>query len=149
MSEIPHIVFGQSRFIRWTLLPVAVLALATIALCGDGRNDDWVATGITIFLELILVLLIVALAMPKSAHWAGRAVCGMVFIAYVIYLIAELIEDPGTLWPTARRSTSCAFNAALGLLIIGTPALIYALSAPRPVARADDGSDSSPTAKSQ
>jgi len=128
MSEIPAIVFGRSPFVRWTLLPVAILALLSIALSGGGGRDDALATGVTLFVELILVLLIVALAMPKSAHWAGRAVCGMVFLAYVTYLVVELIEDPQSLWPTARRSTSCAFNAAMGLLVIGTPALIYALT---------------------
>ena len=89
--------------------------------------------------NLALALLAAAMAAPVRCHWAGRALAGLVFLSYVAYLVHELSEPSGTGF-TLRRSASSAFNAFVGLLVIGWPSLTYALRA-RPAADEEHAAD--------
>ena len=92
---------------------------------------------IVILIEGALALLALAMIAPRRCAWAGRVLCGLVFLAYVGYLGLELWEDPGSIRDVGRRSESTAGNALLGLIVIGLPALAFALGW-RPRGRAGD-----------
>ena len=50
---------------------------------------------------------------------------------FVAYLASELWTDPDGLFRSSSRSESNAINALLGTVIIGLPALSYAVTGPR------------------
>ena len=64
---------------------------------------------------------------------AARALCALVFLAYVAYVIDMGVSRPDSFWPpTARQSESTGYNAVCGLVAIGLPALLFAFYRRRP-----------------
>jgi len=125
MSEFGKTVFRGSTFLRWTLGPIAVLSACGFA----ALQSDWEGLRAVLFvgIEVALVLLALVAFAPHRFHWAGRALAGMVFFAYVAYLVDMALTKPDSFWPPSRRSATTGFNSALGLLVIGYPSLKYAL----------------------
>ena len=117
--------FGGSRFLRWTLFAVATLAFVLMAAVPYDWSPKTVVA--VVLIEGALALLALAMIAPRRCAWAGRVLCGLVFLAYVWYLGLELREDPGSIRDVGRRSESSAGNALLGLIVIGLPALAFAL----------------------
>jgi len=121
----PEHFFISTPFIRWTLIPVLLLFAVSIPL----MMDEWTLGGALAVMGLstTAVLYAAALAWPGRLRWASRAVAGMVFVFYAIYAVDQwfLSDTPFRLVePTSNASPR---NALLGLVIIGLPALIYAL----------------------
>jgi hypothetical protein len=56
--------------------------------------------------------------------------CGLVFIPYAAYIVSEYLTPTGPAF-TARRSAASLGNALCGLVVIGLPALVYAIRSPR------------------
>jgi hypothetical protein len=69
--------------------------------------------------------MIFALYNPKRFHWAGRGATGVVFLAFLAYLIDEIAS--GHSWHFGHHSEPSPLNALLGILIIGVPCLRYTL----------------------
>lgn len=112
------------RFMFWCLLPwlLAFLILMPLLIPWSFRSLAIIAS-----LEIMAALLLIGLYDSVRFGWALRFVAFMVFLAYVAYLVAMLIESGGQIEFTWRRAKSSAFNAILGLFMIGLPALGYAL----------------------
>jgi len=125
MSDFGKTVFGGSTFLRWTLGPIAVLSACAFA----ALQSDWQGRRAVLFvgIEVALVLLALVAFAPHRFHWAGRALAGMVFFAYIAYLVGMALTKPDSFWPPSRRSATTGFNSVLGLLVIGYPSLKYAL----------------------
>ena len=125
MSGTFKALFGGSRFVRWTLLPCIVAAALVIGLDMDVWRSEraWIYACV----EAALVLLYLAIGWPEHYHWAGRVLCGGVFLAYAGYLVYEFWLHPEGLQPTVSRSRPSAWNAIRGLIAFGLPSLWYAL----------------------
>jgi hypothetical protein len=125
IERVDPIFFG-SPFLRWSLgITAFVSALGFAFLMTDLRGLGLVAG---IAFEAVLVLLFLAMLSPARCLWAARGVCAIVFLAFVAYAVDMAIRAPGTFWPpTARRSESTGYNALCGLLVIGLPALLFAV----------------------
>jgi H+/Cl- antiporter ClcA len=117
--------FGGSRFLFWSLSPFLLLfALVTALLVPDWTSLRGLLAAVLIAAALLLTL---QLYDGTRFHWAGRVLAGIVFSAYVAYLIEELVTE-GMASLSPRSSGASAFKAVLGLLIIGIPAALYAFS---------------------
>ena len=73
------------------LAPVLLLFIVLTAFF----HPQWSlgTTGIIGGLDVLAVLMIFALYSPKRFHWAGRAATGLVFLAFLIYLMDEIAEE--------------------------------------------------------
>ena len=125
MSKFGKTIFEGSTFLRWTLGPIAVLSACAFA----ALQPDWRGLRAVLFvgIEVALVLLALVAFAPRRFHWAGRVLAGIVFFAYVGYLVDMAVTKPDSFWPPRRRSATTGFNSLLGLLVIGYPSLKYAL----------------------
>ena len=115
--------FGGSRFLFWSLAPLLLLfALVMALLVSDWTSRRGLFAAVLIVAALLLVL---QLYDRTRFHWAGRLLAGIVFLAYLGYLTHELMtEGMASLSPRSRGAS--AFKAMVGLLVIGTPAALYA-----------------------
>ena len=125
MAVRPEHFFISTPFIRWTLIPALLLFAISVPL----MMDEWTLgrTLVVIGLSGAAVLYAGALAWPRRLRWAGRAVAGMVFVFYAIYAIDQWFFSDAPFRLAEVKSNASPRNALLGLLIIGVPALIYAL----------------------
>jgi len=121
--EIGDVLFGGSRFLFWLLAPVLLLFIILTAIFHPRWSAE--SKSIVFGLDLLAVLLILALYNPKRFHWAGRAATGLVFLAFLAYLIDEIAI--GDSWHFGPRSEPTPLNALLGLVFIGFPCLRYTL----------------------
>jgi hypothetical protein len=78
-------------------------------------------------IELSLFLLALVSFAPGRFRWAGRALAAIVFFAFAAYVVDMARTRPSSFWPPSGRSAATGFNSVLGLLVIGYPALKYAL----------------------
>jgi hypothetical protein len=132
VSKFGETLFSGSRFIFWILAPILlifVLGMASVFLLTD---DTFAVTpfSIVLFVTMIVTALLLLLGLydPVRFHWALRCVTGVVFLAYVSYVVYEFAftEEPLTL--PRDRSEASPINALLGFLIIGLPSLWYTLT---------------------
>jgi hypothetical protein len=83
-----------------------------------------------------------ALLWPRYLWITGRIVAVMVFLFYAAYAISEWFFSDHPFVLGQRKSVASPLNSLLGLLIIGVPALLYAIRRrqpePQPSALADD-----------
>ena len=121
----PEQFFRPSRFMRWTLVPVLV-AFALWLPLGMG---EWNATrvGVAAVLSGLSLLYATALLWPQRAAWAARMTAAGVFLCYVAYLVHEWAFTDEPVRPDDPRSASSPGNALKGLVVIGLPALWFAL----------------------
>jgi hypothetical protein len=105
------------------LAPIVLLFIALTPF----RQGDWSAESVflVVGVDALGVLLLLALYKPERFHWAGRAATGLVFLAFVAYLIDEIAS--GGSWHFGPRSEPSSLNALLGLLVFGVPCLRYTL----------------------
>jgi hypothetical protein len=116
--------FSGSKFVFWSLTPFVILFALIMTFAGR----EWTLTGIviTVIWDSSSLLLILGLWNPRRFHWAHRSASGVVFGAYLLYLIDESWGGKG--WnPPSSPSEPAPFNALFGLLIIGIPCLKHTL----------------------
>jgi hypothetical protein len=124
MAKLGDVLFNGSRFIFWALSPFLVFLIVGMPLLVDGW---WPWSNILVFgLDAIAALLLLALYDNKRFWWASRGVTGVVFLAYLGYLVDE--SRSGKPWRLGPRSEESPVDALLGLLIIGLPSLRYTLA---------------------
>jgi uncharacterized protein YegJ (DUF2314 family) len=113
------------RLIFWLVSPLAVVAAVSLPMLVSSRALQALAAVAAIDAGLILLLL--ALWDPNRFLWAGRTVAAMIFIAYLSYLGWAIF------WPTkvseksGRRLGNSVVPAVGGFILIGWPALMFAL----------------------
>lgn len=112
-------------FFFWTLSPFLVLFIVVMGLLIDKSEPTKLVLLLTI--ELLAILTLLGLFNARRFWWAWRGVGAIIFLGYVAYLIAMVIESNGMVKMPARRSEASLVNAVIGLCIIGLPGLWYAL----------------------
>jgi hypothetical protein len=125
MTEFGKTLFGGSRFIFWSLAPAIVIFLVAIPFL----VPKW-TSGIVLMLMafwIVGVALILGMLNPSRFGWAFRVVGAMVFLIYVAYALAELVEHNWKLIRPRSRGEANPVNALIGLVVIGGPALMYAV----------------------
>jgi len=125
MSVGPEAFFRSTPLLRWTLIPVLVLF---------GAGMPFLIPKYTLWRVLLVVALsgtallyAAALMWPRYLWLTGRIVAVMVFLFYVAYAVSEWFFSDHPFVIGERRSRASPANSLLGLLIIGLPALLYAL----------------------
>jgi len=120
-----RVLFSGSRFIFWTLAPVLVLFALMFPLLVVKWSPMVVA--MVVVLDTIPLLLVVGLYNPQRNEWALRMITGLVFTAYVAYLVVE-IRSGKPLLITGSHGEESLRNALLGLLLIGWPCIKFTLT---------------------
>ena len=120
-----RILFNGSRFIFWTLAPILVL----FALSFPFLVVEWshLVVALVAVIDAIALLLAVGLYNPQRNEWALRMITGLVFTAYVAYLVVEVRSGRPLLLTGSKREESLR-NALLGLLLIGWPCIKFTLT---------------------
>ncbi|WP_265593296.1 hypothetical protein [Verrucomicrobium sp. BvORR034] len=127
MSQFGRSLFGRTTWMFWVLAPIAFVSALLFSLVAYGglRSGDWAAGGIGLALTISCVLLILVL-WGRGMAWAGRGLCGIVALAYLVYLVHEWGWDRESLPDYHGRSQAHPINATLGFLVIGLPCAFYA-----------------------
>jgi hypothetical protein len=125
MPVRPEHFFASTPFLRWTLIP----ALLFFAVAMPLMMDEWTLGRILLMTGLCgtAVLYAAALAWPDRFRWASRAVAGMVFVFYLLYTVEQWFFSDTPFRLHEPVSNASPRNALLGLVIIGLPALGYAI----------------------
>jgi len=79
-------------------------------------------------ISAVVLLLALGLAFPRRALWALRVVAGAIGLLYLVYFGLELRGLLAGHAKPIRLGQPSATMAGLGLLIIGIPMLVFALS---------------------
>ena len=110
-------------FLFWALTPFLLFFVLAMPVFARPNN----ATGIAILVgvELTGGLMLLGLYDPMRFWWTWRGVGGMVFVAYVCYVVAMLVDRKWQI--PARKAESTLLNAIIGLVTFGVPGLWWAL----------------------
>lgn len=113
----------HSRFIFYCTAPVLVIFLVAMPfLVRPPATTGWIAV---VACELLAVCVLLGLYDAFRFWWSWRAAGGIVFTAYVAYLVHCLIS--GQFFAGGGRSAVSALNAVVGLVVFGIPGLSVAL----------------------
>jgi hypothetical protein len=125
-------VFSGSRFVFWTLGPIAAFAGASLLLTIDDLRT--IAGAMKAGLGACGLLFALALASPRRCGWAARVVTGTVFALCAGYLVDEWLQyRRGAPQPTNPGATSLS-QAIHAFLLFGLPSLWFTLRRRRPPA---------------
>lgn len=114
MSAFKRHVFSGSRFIFWGVVPLALLLTISLNVAATG---PWTPSRLAAYvvLDAAVVLLSLGLYDPSRFRWAVRALAAIIFTVYVTYTFSTIAERKNLM------------RSLVGLLVIGVPALIYAI----------------------
>ena len=127
-----EIVFGGSRFVRWTIGPAA--ALAAVGMSTNLFSGTLTETVLRFGVVAILGALTLGVLVPRLGPVLGRVVALGVFVACCLYVVDMFSTDNA---PTSgARSEPSRANAILAMLVFGLPSLGFAVrrAGPRPPA---------------
>jgi len=125
MTDFGKTLFGGSRFIFWSLAPAILIFLFTMPFLVPKWSVGIVAMLVGFW--IIGVCLILGMMNPARFGWAFRIVSGMIVLLYVAYALTELGQNDWTLKRPRSRGEANPVNALVGLVVIGSPALMYTL----------------------
>lgn len=127
MSRFGNTLFSASPFIRWALSPFLFASACLFPWFLLAREADAMTIVVVVGLEILSLAALLGLWAPfRIGHIAFRLACFVVFLGYAAYLFAELFSGKSLSVPRSRGESS-PLNALLGCLLIGLPALRYAL----------------------
>jgi hypothetical protein len=127
MSNFGNILFSGIPFIRWTLLPIFLFCVGGFGLMTfiSILDKALIPALVSITFTVACAVMCIAMLFPHC-RWAIRIITGMVFFAYLIYLVHEWLFDTSAgIGIGAKRSESTPLNSLLGFVIIGLPCLWY------------------------
>ena len=125
MSRFGKALFSGSRFIFWSLAPFLILfAIATTL-----TTVDWNITSaiLVIVMDMVALLLTVGLYNTTRFWWALRGVTTIVFLAYVAYLLDDLIHLSNTITLAGIVNGDRPWRSIGAFLSIGIPCLVYSI----------------------
>lgn len=124
------ILFLRDRFHRWKfkrpmfwlVLPLLLAFAVLMPLC----IEPWTIGRVVIMagIELAVIFMLLGLF---GFGWAFRALGGLIFLAYSSYLVSEFVFSDQSFTLHGRRSNASPGNALLGFVLIGLPALWFAI----------------------
>ena len=113
------------RALFWIAAPISVLAGFILFVTVDRWTPEVLVAVAAINAALVFFLLV--LWDPNRFLWAGRTVATMIFLAYVGYLGWAIFSPVRSSEKPGRRFRDSILPAAGGMLIIGWPALMFAV----------------------
>jgi hypothetical protein len=113
------------KVIFWVVAPLAVAAAVVLAVADPFRSPQ--ALAVTATIDIALALLLLALWDPNRNLWAGRTLAAMIFSAYVAYLAGAIVSPARHSGGRERHVADSVVPALGGLVLIGWPALMFAL----------------------
>lgn len=117
-NEPPH-----SRFMFYCLAPIMLAFVALMPILIPKHDlKTWLVLGP---IEILVVLGLLVFYNAKKFWWCGRVASGIIFAAYVAYLVSMIVE--GIWFDGWRLSASSAPNAILGMIFIGLPSLWFTI----------------------
>jgi hypothetical protein len=126
MSKFGKTLFGGSRFIFRALAPVLLFCAAVLPFL----VSEWTAPRV-IFVSLVEVLLFsltLGLYDPLRFSWATRCVSGVVFCAYLAYVVDEtFLSGVSAGGASGSRPGPSPWKAMAGFIAIGLPCLWYTM----------------------
>jgi len=147
MSRFGKTLFGENRFIFRVLGPALLLFAIGMSAFELTRDDRSLGTTLLVMIAVATsLLLFIGLYDPVRFRWALRCVTGVVFLAYLGYLIDMIVvEKRAFAWPKrpGSRADASPTDALLGLLLIGFPSLWYTVTGRFAIRRIkeDEGKD--------
>ncbi|HEX8149516.1 MAG TPA: hypothetical protein VF591_20205 [Pyrinomonadaceae bacterium] len=126
MSKFGRTLFSGSRFIFWALAPVLLLCAALLPFL----VSEWTAARVIFvsLVEMFLFSLILGLYDPLRFRWATRCVTGVVFCAYLAYVIDEaFLSGKSAEGAYGGRAGLSPWKAIAGFIAIGLPCLWYTM----------------------
>jgi hypothetical protein len=130
MSYFGETLFGNRKFIRWTLSPLVLLFAILMPFLINFTIEKWTIMGAIIMggLELMCLTLLMCFWLPsRIGHWAFRVLAGLIFITYLSYLIYEYFFSNAPFRLSGSRGEPSPRNALLGFIFIGIPCFYYSL----------------------
>jgi hypothetical protein len=121
-ADVADVVLGGSRFIAWTIGPVATIAAAGLLL-----TAQWsLSLSCIVRSAVVATLLLFAAALwwPRRCAVAARIGAGIVFLLCAAY-VADTVHSGD--WRTDKRGDTSVANAIQVLLMFGIPCLWIAL----------------------
>ncbi len=113
------------RILVATILAIGMLALPPLVPAWTPK-----ATFVIIALELLCLQAMLAVVLTGPARVLFmRTTAGSVFLAFLAYLVSELVASGGKI-TMARRSQASVLSALAGLIVIGWPCLKFAVRGP-------------------
>ncbi len=113
------------RLIFWLVAPFAVAAALSLPLSISSRAPQALAAVMAV--DAALGLLLLALWDPNRFLWAGRALAAMIVLSYLGYVGWAVFSPANASEKPGRRFRSSVVPAVGGLVLIGWPALMFAL----------------------
>lgn len=117
-TEINHGLSFGARLLLGLMAALFGLVMVLTAPTGEPRVVWFYAFGI-----FCLFITVACFTSGRVRQFIGSLIGCIIFLAGVAYLIAELYG--GVLWSGSRASPS-VYNAAMYLLFIGIPSVVYA-----------------------
>ena len=130
MSIWGETLFGNSKFIRWTLSPLVMLFAILMPFLINFCIEKWTitATIIMLGLELMCIALLMGFWLPsKIGRWAFRGLSCLIFLTYASYLIYEFFFSDTPFRLIENSGEASPRNALLGFIVIGLPCLWYSI----------------------
>jgi hypothetical protein len=117
--------FSDSRFIRWTLIPVLLLFAVSMPFL----IPEWTAGRVilTVATSLVSLLLALGLFSPERFRWAFRGVTALVFLGYAAFMIDEFFFSGHPILFPVQPGEPNPIRSLLGFIVIGMPCLWYTL----------------------
>lgn len=114
---------ASTRFIFWCTAPFLILTLVLLPLLVRPPHPlGWVAVA---GVELFAGSLLLGLYDPKRYWWCWRIFGGIVFLAYLVYVVGMIVQ--GQWFGDGRKGGTNALNALIGLIVFGYPGFMYAV----------------------
>ena len=114
MAKFGEQLASGSRSLFWGIVPLGTFLMLRLNMSIEwNRMRAWIVGT----LDLAFFLLAIGLYNPKKFSWALRLLMALVFVAYCIFAVTAIFFLPEHRW----------IEPSLGLIVIGIPALFYAI----------------------
>jgi hypothetical protein len=125
MSLFGRTLFSGSRFIFWALAPLLILFAIVMPL----TVTQWSIGRAILIISMDLCAVLLALGLYNTARfwWALRGVTSIVFLAYLAYLIHQLVHWTTPLTLSSILAGDQPFRAIGAFIFIGIPCLLYSV----------------------
>ncbi len=131
MSKFADTLFARRPFVRWTAVPVLAMGVLVFIFLAANPPGESKTIGTIVYagIAVACAAMAVALAAPKL-FWLMRVVTGLVFLAYLSYLVSEFFFNGGAAEadPEAGKNEANPVNALLGFLVPGVQFLRYPIT---------------------
>ncbi len=122
--------FLGSKFLFWMTAPWALASALAFYFVAKGSFEDGNRTAgfVTSYFSFLCLLGLFAMVSKKHGLLCGRLIAGTFALGYVWYFASTYFVEGQSLAPSGRGSDSNPFNAICGLVVIGLPCALFAIT---------------------